>query len=47
VTVHVVTPRDLSEEERSLLERLAQLRDEPATGNGAAPRALRRPEFRS
>jgi molecular chaperone DnaJ len=47
VTVHVVTPRDLSEEERSLLERLAQLRDEPAGGNGAAPRGLRRPEFRS
>lgn len=47
VTVHVVTPRDLSKEERSLLERLAQLRDEPASGNGAAPRGLRRPEFRS
>jgi molecular chaperone DnaJ len=47
VTVHVVTPRDLSKEERSLLERLAQLRDEPAGGNGAAPRGLRRPEFRS
>jgi molecular chaperone DnaJ len=46
VTVHVVTPRDLSEEERSLLERLAQLRDEPAGGNGAAPRGLRRPEYR-
>jgi molecular chaperone DnaJ len=47
VTVHVVTPRDLSEEERSLLERLAELRDEPVGGNGAAPRGLRRPEFRS
>jgi molecular chaperone DnaJ len=47
VTVHVVTPRDLSKEERSLLERLAQLRDEPGAGNGAAPRGLRRPEYRS
>lgn len=47
VTVHVVTPRDLSKEERSLLERLAQLRDQPPSGNGTAPRALRRPEFRS
>jgi molecular chaperone DnaJ len=46
VTVHIVTPRDLSEEERSLLERLARLRDEPAGGNGTAPRELRRPEFR-
>jgi molecular chaperone DnaJ len=46
VTVHIVTPRGLSEEERSLLERLARLRDEPA-GNGSAPRELRRPEFRT
>ena len=29
VTVHVVTPTDLSREERKLLERLAELRDEP------------------
>jgi molecular chaperone DnaJ len=47
VTVHIVTPRDLSKEERSLLEQLARLRDEPSGGNGAAPRELRRPEFRS
>jgi molecular chaperone DnaJ len=47
VTVHIVTPRDLSEEERSLLERLARLRDEPAGENGSAPRELRRPEFRT
>jgi molecular chaperone DnaJ len=47
VTLHIVTPRDLSKEERSLLQRLAELRDEPTGGNGAAPRALRRPEFRS
>jgi molecular chaperone DnaJ len=47
VTLHVVTPRDLSKEERSLLERLAELRSEPPSGNGSAPRALRRPEYRS
>jgi molecular chaperone DnaJ len=47
VTVHVVTPRDLSKEERSLLERLAELQGESAGGNGAAPRELRRPQFRS
>ena len=47
VTLHIVTPRDLSKEERSLLQRLAELRGEPASGNGAAPRDLRRPEYRS
>jgi len=47
VTLHIVTPRDLSREERSLLQRLAELRDEPAGANGATPRGLRRPEFRS
>jgi molecular chaperone DnaJ len=46
VTVHVLTPRDISKEERSLLERLAELRGETAAGNGAA-RELRRPQFRS
>jgi molecular chaperone DnaJ len=46
VTLHVVTPRDISKEERSLLERLAELRGE-AGGNGAATRELRRPQFRS
>lgn len=43
VTLHVVTPRDLSREERRLLEQLAALRGEPP--KGAAPGALRRPEF--
>jgi molecular chaperone DnaJ len=47
VTLHIVTPRDLSKEERSLLERLAELRDGSAAGNGVAPRSLRRPEYRS
>jgi len=43
VTLHVVTPRDLSREERKLLERLAELRGEPK--KGAARGDLRRPEF--
>ena len=43
VTLHVVTPTDLSREERELLERLAELRGEPRKGAGAAE--LRRPEF--
>ncbi len=46
VTLHIVTPRDLSKEERTLLQRLAELRDAGAGGNGAAPRGLRRPEYR-
>jgi molecular chaperone DnaJ len=46
VTLHIVTPRDLSKEERSLLQRLAELRDETVGGNGVAPRGLRRPEYR-
>jgi molecular chaperone DnaJ len=46
VTLHIITPQDLSKEERSLLERLAELRGEGAGGNGAMPRALRRPEYR-
>jgi molecular chaperone DnaJ len=41
VTVHVVTPTDLSKEERGLLERLAELRGEEGPGRGR----LRRPEF--
>jgi molecular chaperone DnaJ len=41
VTVHVVTPTDLSREERKLLERLAELRDEERSGDGA----LRRPGY--
>jgi molecular chaperone DnaJ len=47
VTLHIVAPRDLSKEERSLLERLAELRAEPGGENGAAPRGLRKPEYRS
>ncbi|HSL12605.1 MAG TPA: molecular chaperone DnaJ [Actinomycetota bacterium] len=42
VTLHVVTPRDLSRDERDLLARLAELRGEDR-GPGRAP--LRRPEF--
>jgi len=42
VTLHVVTPRDLSREERDLLARLAALRGEQ---EGAVRAALRRPEF--
>ena len=42
VTLHIVPPRDLSKEERSLLQRLADLR--PGSDNGA--RTLRRPEYR-
>jgi molecular chaperone DnaJ len=45
VTLHIVTPRDLSREERTLLQRFAEIRDAGA-GNGTAPRALRRPEYR-
>lgn len=41
VTLHVVTPRDLSKEERQLLERLAEIRGEQRAGSGE----LRRPEF--
>jgi molecular chaperone DnaJ len=43
VTLHVLTPRELSREERSLLERLAELRGEAR--KGVAPGRLRRPEF--
>ena len=39
VTLHVVTPSDLSREERTLLERLAELRHEARAADGA----LRRP----
>lgn len=45
VTLHIVTPRDLSKEERTLLRRLAEIRDVGAGGNGVAA-ALRRPEYR-
>jgi molecular chaperone DnaJ len=43
VTIHVVTPTDLSREERRLLEQLAALRGEPAKGETAG--ALRRPAY--
>jgi molecular chaperone DnaJ len=45
VTLHVVTPRDLSREEMKLLERLAELRGEPASRKHATRGQLRRPEF--
>ena len=47
VTLHIVAPRELSKEERSLLERLAELRGERSGEDGAAARALRRPEYPS
>jgi molecular chaperone DnaJ len=43
VTVHVVTPTDLSREERTLLEKLAALRGEPK--KGASDGSLRRPGY--
>jgi molecular chaperone DnaJ len=43
VTLHIVTPARLSREERTLLEQLAELRNEPA--DGTARGELRRPEF--
>ena len=43
VTLHVLTPRDLSREERRLVERLAELRDEPRKGTVTGQ--LRRPQF--
>ena len=43
VTLHVVTPTELSREEKQLLERLAQLRGEARKGAAEAP--LRRPEY--
>jgi molecular chaperone DnaJ len=42
VTAHIVAPRDPSDEERRLLERLAQIRGE---ADGPARGELRRPEF--
>jgi molecular chaperone DnaJ len=42
VTLHLVTPQDLSREERKLYERLGELRNEPRKGSAGA---LRRPEF--
>jgi molecular chaperone DnaJ len=45
VTLHVVTPRDLSRDERRLLEQLAELRGEATSRKDPARGALRRPEF--
>jgi molecular chaperone DnaJ len=45
VTLHVVTPTDLSREERKLWERLAELRGERTSKREPAPAPLRRPEF--
>ncbi|MET0800691.1 MAG: molecular chaperone DnaJ [Actinomycetota bacterium] len=45
VTLHVVTPDDLSREERKLWERLAELRGERSTKHEPAEGRLRRPEF--
>ena len=46
VTLHIVAPQKLTKEERSLLERLAELRGE-RRDDGAAPRTLRKPEYPS
>ncbi len=43
LTLHVLTPRDLSREEKRLVERLAELRNEPR--KGAVAGQLRRPQF--
>ena len=45
VTLHVVTPRTLSREERRLLEQLASLRGEGAPKSDPPRGELRRPEF--
>jgi molecular chaperone DnaJ len=44
VTVHVVTPTDLSREERKLVERLAELRGEHTSKRQPARTELRRPD---
>jgi molecular chaperone DnaJ len=45
VTLHVVTPTELSKEERGLWTRLAELRGEQTTKREPAAGELRRPEF--
>ena len=45
VTLHVMTPDDLSREERKLWERLSELRGEQTSKREPAPARLRRPEF--
>jgi molecular chaperone DnaJ len=44
LAVHVPTPEGLGREERGLLERLAELREEPAGKHTTAPGRIRRPE---
>jgi molecular chaperone DnaJ len=44
VTVHVITPTDLSREERKLIEQLAQLRGETTSKREPARTELRRPD---
>ena len=44
VTVHVITPTDLSREERKLVERLAELRGETTSKREPARTELRRPD---
>lgn len=45
VTLHVVTPRDLSRDQRKLVEQLAQLRGEETVRDRPRRGTLRRPEF--
>jgi molecular chaperone DnaJ len=45
VTLHVVTPEDVSRDERKLWERLAEMRGERTSKREPAPGRLRRPEF--
>ena len=45
VTLHVLTPDDLSREERKLLERIAELRGEVTDRSHPSRGELRRPEF--
>ena len=45
ITLHVVTPRDLSRDERKLYQQLAELRGEDGKRQGTRA-DLRRPEFR-
>jgi molecular chaperone DnaJ len=44
VTVHVITPTDLSREERKLIEQLAQIRGEVTSKREPARTELRRPD---
>jgi molecular chaperone DnaJ len=45
VTLHVMTPRDLSRDQRKLVEQLAQLRGEETVRDRPRRGTLRRPEF--